>query len=219
MEGKGDFQLLATLLEWAGRSPLDSQELSRTLLNELGNLPSVFIDAPLLPDRFPQLGLDDRVLFRLYLDLMGRYLHTAADGIRRPHCLSQFYLLLLPHFYRQRQELVYVLFLDRDGLLLGGEAAAQGEGDTVLLPNQRLADQAVHRGAGSIVIAHNHPDGTQVFSHADLMSTLALVRQLASVGVRLIDHYLLADLQIFSLRRQLRLEGGDPWPEHGHRLR
>lgn len=211
-EGMGDAQLLATILEWAGKPPLESQELARILLDDLGSLPAILIDPSRLLRLYPQIGVNEAALFRLYLELMGQYLARGAAQITRPRSLSQVYQLLLPYFYDQAVEQVYALFLDGDGKLLGGAPAAHGDGSAVSLPSAWVLEEATRRGARGVILAHNHPDGLCVFSQADVVSTMKLARQLRAIDIRLWDHYLLARLQIFSLRQQLELAQDAPWP-------
>lgn len=211
-ESMGDAQLLATMLEWSGKPPLESQELARTLLDDLGSLPAILIDPSRLLRLYPQIGVNEAALFRLYLELMGQYLARNAAKITRPRSLSQVYQLLLPYFYNQAVEQVYALFLDGDGKLLGGAPAAHGDGGAVSLPSAWILEEVTRRSARGVILAHNHPDGLCVFSQVDVVSTMKLARQLQAIGVRLWDHYLLARLQIFSLRQQLELAPDAPWP-------
>lgn len=211
-EGMGDAQLLATILEWAGQPPLESQEMAHILLEDFGDLRSVLIDSPKLPQRYPSIGLNEAALLRLYLDLMGRYLVDAARPIQRPRSIVAAYQLFLPRFYDQTVELVCAIFLDRQGYTIALETAPPGEADSISLPSTWVLERAAQLGAKGVLLAHNHPDGLGIFSHSDVRSTLKLAWQLDTMGVRLVDHYLLADLQIFSLRLQLRLDEDAPWP-------
>ena len=56
------------------------------------------------------------------------------------------------------------------------------------------------------LIAHNHPSGTALPSGSDLDTTIVLKSTLATVGVELIDHFIITDDDYVSLRES-RLAG------------
>ena len=63
-----------------------------------------------------------------------------------------------------------------------------------------IVADALAFGAAAVVIAHNHPSGDARPSERDLAFTRALVRSLAAVEVRLVDHLVIAGEAVTSLR-------------------
>ncbi len=53
--------------------------------------------------------------------------------------------------------------------------------------------------ASKAVIAHNHPSGIALPSREDLLATQATYKSLKLVGVKLIDHIIVADNDYVSL--------------------
>ena len=61
---------------------------------------------------------------------------------------------------------------------------------------RKILECARRRGSRNIILAHNHPKGSAEASKDDLMTTGRLFNLFASVGVRLIAHYVVADGEI-----------------------
>ena len=57
----------------------------------------------------------------------------------------------------------------------------------------RLAGQALRSGASGVVLAHNHPSGVALPSRADQFMTRQVADALRPLGIRLLDHIVVAD--------------------------
>jgi len=68
------------------------------------------------------------------------------------------------------------------------------------VPIRKIVDLSLRYSASIAVIAHNHPSGVALPSKADLKVTNVLYNTLASVGVHLADHIIVADDDYVSLR-------------------
>jgi DNA repair protein RadC len=51
---------------------------------------------------------------------------------------------------------------------------------------------ALRQNAAAIIFAHNHPSGIAEPSHADELLTQSLKQALALVGVKVLDHFIVA---------------------------
>lgn len=71
-----------------------------------------------------------------------------------------------------------------------------------------IVSAALSSDAAALIIAHNHPGGTRHFSPLDILSTQRLLSMLALVKAPLLDHILLADDCLLSMREMAYL------PEH-----
>ncbi len=100
-----------------------------------------------------------------------------------------------------REEL-WVLLLDAKGALIrllrfaGGGVAA-----TVVTPRD-LFREAVRCGASGVILAHNHPSGDPEPSEDDLRTTARVREAGEAIGVRLVDHLVVAAGGSVSLRRR-----------------
>ena len=75
-----------------------------------------------------------------------------------------------------------------------------------ICPSGKIVDLSLRHNAKTAFIAHNHPSGTALPSGSDLDTTIVLKSTLATVGVELIDHFIITDDDYVSLRES-RLAG------------
>lgn len=92
-----------------------------------------------------------------------------------------------------------VAYLDPDGRVLGLRVIA-GDADQVTVPPRTLTLDALAFGAAGVIVAHNHPGGDAAPSRHDLDHTRSLAQALALVDVRLVDHLIVTDNTMTSLR-------------------
>ena len=96
-------------------------------------------------------------------------------------------------------EVVAVAYLDPKRSILTMRHGVGGRKQVRLSVRCIVAD-ALAFSAAAVVIAHNHPSGDARPSERDLAFTRALVRSLAAVEVRLVDHLVIAGEAVTSLR-------------------
>jgi DNA repair protein RadC len=92
-------------------------------------------------------------------------------------------------------ELVEVMafaYLDRRQCVLGMRHARSAHIDRLGLPLRDVAADAIAFHAYAVVMAHNHPGGDPTPSRADREATGRLARALDVLGVRLLDHLVVA---------------------------
>lgn len=94
-----------------------------------------------------------------------------------------------------------IAYLGSDRMLLGLRHV-MGRPESVTVPIARIARDALLWSADSVLIAHNHPDGDARPSAADLALTRRLAQGLSALDVTLLDHLILANGTVFSLREQ-----------------
>jgi DNA repair protein RadC len=59
--------------------------------------------------------------------------------------------------------------------------------------------RSLHHNAAAVIFAHNHPSGQSEPSQADVRLTKKLQELLSVVGVRVLDHVVVGDLDVVSL--------------------
>ncbi len=100
------------------------------------------------------------------------------------------------------EEYFLALFLDNRHRLITSEILHHGTVDmSVVYPREVMA-RALHYRAAALLVAHNHPGGSPHPSVEDLRITRKLERAAATLGIRLLDHLIVADRQVVSLRER-----------------
>ena len=93
-------------------------------------------------------------------------------------------------------ETVYAILLDDSGRLISAEHISEGTVNSSDIIPRRILEIAKKKKSRRIILAHNHPTGSKTPSKDDIMTTGRLFTLLASVGVKLVSHYVVADGEI-----------------------
>ena len=196
-----DVQLLAHLLDMSGMETSAAREMSHALLDEYKDLNHVLHQPQDKLLGYPHLGESAATFLLLLPALMKRYTSTTAPApmpLEGPLDIAQ---LLAPHFHGQSFERVCAFLLGDEMQPITSILVAQGGRAAVSCSLRRTMELILNHRARGVLLAHNHPDGVAAFSKSDLISTGLLTRELSLVGIPLLDHYLVADRHILSMRR------------------
>lgn len=93
-------------------------------------------------------------------------------------------------------ETVYALLLDDKGRVIHTEFLGEGTVSTSDIVPRKILECANRKHSKRVILAHNHPKGSTAPSKDDMMTTGRLFTILASVGVCLQAHYIVADGEI-----------------------
>ena len=96
------------------------------------------------------------------------------------------------HLGQHPHEVFAVMFLDAQNRLLELEVLFRGTLTQTSVYPREIVLRALHHGAASVVLAHNHPSGAVQPSRADEALTNTLKAALALVDVRVLDHVIVA---------------------------
>ena len=108
--------------------------------------------------------------------------------------------MIARRFIGRTSEAVALLLGSAKGKLLYFDIVAKGSVSSSDFPLRRIVDLAIRHNARTAYIAHNHPSGSLLPSRADIDVTKLLDTTLSSVGVHLLDHFIVADNEYASLR-------------------
>ena len=88
----------------------------------------------------------------------------------------------------------------RMNLLTVGEEEAQSMGvNTRQLRGAVIVCATLLTSASAVILAHNHPSGVAVPSSSDEAATRQVAEALRTIGVRLVDHIVVADRDFVSM--------------------
>lgn len=202
----------AELLAWvvsAGRAGPREQEGARRLLarHHLADLAAA--PAPSLAARE---GLGPARARRLLaaLELGRRAARPAAVTgllVRRPEDLAA---LLRDEFRGLDRERFLALYLDARHRVRALETVSTGSLNASLVHPREVFKPAIALSAAAVIVAHNHPSGDPRPSGDDLELTGRLDRCGELLGIALLDHLVVGDVEITSIR-----EYGWPAPANG----
>jgi DNA repair protein RadC len=84
---------------------------------------------------------------------------------------------------------------------IGEEVIASGSNSQVCAGIRSIVDRALELRAAALMLAHNHPSGCGTPSQADIESTKRIETVAKALDLWVIDHLIVANQQIFSMRR------------------
>jgi DNA repair protein RadC len=200
-EALSDAELLALLLRGGDRGN-DAIAVAAAVLVARGGLQGLARSAGRELARTPGVGPARSASVLAALEL-GRRL--AAGRLRRGAAIrgpEDIYRHFHPRLRHAAQERFVVLLLDGRHRVMGQETVSQGTLTASLVHPREVFRPALRAGAASLVLVHNHPSGDPTPSPEDREVTTRLSRAGEILGVRVVDHVVVAERGYCSLREQ-----------------
>jgi DNA repair protein RadC len=192
-----DAELLAVFLR-VGVTGKSAVDLARDMVVHFGSLNGLFSAS--LDDFSVMNGLGPAKFAQLQavLELARRAISEELKNgttLNSPQAVKQYLQLLLA---RKPYESFTVLFLDVKNRLIKSEELFRGTLTHASVYPREIVKAALSHNAASIMLAHNHPSGTQEPSVADRTLTQMLKQALALVDIRVLDHFIVAGPDVYS---------------------
>lgn len=193
-----DAELLAIFLR-VGIVGKNAVELAEELILHFGSLWKLFHADEQALCQIKGMGQAKFVQLQAVLEMARRAL--SEEITQRPIFSSanstRDYLRLL--LAQRQEEVVFGLFLDTQHRLLMAEELNVGTLSHSSIYPREIAKRALQYNAAALILAHNHPSGSNQPSQADIQVTQQLHAALALFEVRLLDHLIVARGGITSL--------------------
>ncbi|MBC6428748.1 MAG: DNA repair protein RadC [Cellvibrionales bacterium] len=197
-----DAELLAIFLR-TGAPGLSALDLAEQLIEDFGSI-NELLDAS--PEEFIKgkgLGEAKYVQLQAVMELARRHLTERLQlhdvQIEGAKYAKEY---LQAEIGRKKRELFHVLFLDSQHRLLKGKTLFYGTIDTATIHPREIARRALKLNAKAAIIAHNHPSGVCEPSQADKRITEDIRKTLQLIGVKLLDHMIVADGRVMSFAEE-----------------
>jgi DNA repair protein RadC len=181
----------------------DTKPMAKALLKKFGSLRGV-LDAPAEElQSVPGIGSVTPVALRIIRETATLYLRQEAEGrtvLDNVDKLADFWRVRLGPL---RHEVFEVAYLDHHYQLLedGVERVEEGTiAETNVYP-RKIMESALRKQAAHIVVAHNHPTGDVTPSEHDKRLTRLLQLAGQPLGIKVIDHVIVAAKETYSFRR------------------
>ncbi len=178
---------------------INTNDIAHRLLDKFGSLSAV-LEAPV--DSLKAAGISERVAvyLRMIPDIARVYLDDRNNSQEKIISLDTIGEYFINKFIGRGDENLILLLMDAKckELFCGVVATGTTWGSDV--PVRHIVDLAMRYNATNAAIAHNHPSGVALPSRNDIKATDVLNQTLSLVGVRLVDHIIVADNDYISLR-------------------
>lgn len=196
-----DYEILELLLGLA-LTRKDTKPLAKNLLLRFGSIRGCF-DATreelLQVDGFGP-GLAN--LWTLLKEFMARY--AAAPLLERKQianseAIAEMANARLGHLSHEES---WLALLNTQNMLIGWEKISEGSIDFVPLEPRAIFQHALSHKASGMILVHNHPGGNPMPSAADVKLTKELRELAPQLGLRLLDHVIVAAGKYFSFEKE-----------------
>lgn len=198
LEAFADHEALELLLYYA-IPRRDTNPIAHALMERYGSLQAV-LSAPVEDlKRVEGVGESAAVLLRLVPQVCrkARMADAARENVLNSAEKAGAYLL--ERFAGEKNEVVYQLCLDRKGKLIACKRVGEGGVANAELNIRRVMENAILTSASAVILAHNHPSGIALPSKDDYATTQRVKDALATIGVALADHIIVADGDFVSM--------------------
>ena len=204
VERLADSELLALIFRTGSRKA-SSLELSEGLITSCGGIEAVAKSSLSELQISPGIGPAKAASVLASVEF-GRRLATRSlergDRISSPRDVYR-------HFHQRmrsrRQEYFVVLLLDGRNRVIRECAISQGTLTASLVHPREVFRSAIRSAAAALVLVHNHPSGDPTPSAEDLSVTHRLVEVGEIVGIRVVDHVVVADRGFYSFQEHDQL--------------
>ena len=112
---------------------------------------------------------------------------------RKSYSEPSFKKYLVDLFGEKNNEALYMVCLDGKDRIIRRDTVVEGNFESVSLDVGSMVRIAVNCEAAAIVLAHNHPSGIVTPSESDITATQVIMSAMRLVGVRLENHFIVAD--------------------------
>lgn len=200
--------LLSRVLRLSGLDAPRSAYSTDCLLNHFGSIFSVLTASRHELERVGELDAMTAAYLRFFPKISARYLHLSCPPSPPLTTRRRVHRLLWPYFQsNQAVEGAYALCVDMQMRPLACGLLGLGGQEEVTFSGRRIVAMAMGQAVAGVFLAHNHPSGLHGFSEEDFAVTVLLGRQLAALGTTLLDHFLVEEEGLVSMRDSL---GDDP---------
>ena len=191
-------KLLEALLFY-GIPRKDTNEIAHELLNTFGSFSGV-LEAN-YNDLYSIKGMTENAAFliKLILPLSRRYNTERYKGGYKFKSIDEIGEFLVKKHSGYNTEVFIVTTFRDNGTMISCDVIKKGDMEEVSLSVKTLVNCVLRHNAPVVIVSHNHTNGLAVPSQADIKMTQILNFTLDQMGIRLLDHIIVADDEFVSL--------------------
>ena len=179
----------------------DTNEIAHHLLELYGSLHAVLSANPRELMQEPYISENAAVLITLFravlqYDAAAKSVNVVLDSYAKVcRYFSDLYLF-------EEHEVVRAALLDENLRVLRCEIVSVGHPSAAQMTVRQLTELAYRSNCNTMILAHNHPRGSEKISSEDIAATRHLVPILLQCGISLVDHVVISGDKAVSMREQ-----------------
>jgi len=196
-----DYEILELLLGYA-LPRRDTKPVAKALLQKFGSLKGVFAAKPHEIRAVQGVGSGIELFWHVWREFWAR---LNQDELQQRQVLDSPRAVVAMAQARlgfSQTESFWVALVDNKNRLLSFTKAAQGTVDQVSVHSREVLALALECRASGLILVHNHPGGDPNPSSQDRELTSRLVKAGSELGIRVLDHVIVAEEKAFSFQAQ-----------------
>lgn len=198
-----DYEVLELLLTYAIPRK-DVKPIAKELLSRFGSLDKVLSASREQLCSVNGIGENSAILIKLVKDINSRCAKSRNDKVKQLSTEQESKEYFENILASESKELFLLASLDNSGRIIACHTIASGDINHIDINPRNIVETVLLDNAARVVIAHNHPFGTQEPSVNDIDFTLNVRNILSSVNVRLTDHIIVGESGSLSMRGDRR---------------
>ena len=184
----------------------DTNEIAHRLLEKFGSIARILnasydelIEIPGVGDITAKLITYIPQLFEIYMEEQ----NSTKNYIKN---YNDLYNLVYPYFKNEKNECVYVAYMDKNDKLSFCEKIAEGDFKEVQIDLPKLLCKLIKRSEKKLVFAHNHPYGSVSPSKQDYDTHCLLSTTLNPLGFEIYDSIIINKDCLYSIKNTMKVE-------------
>lgn len=194
-----DYELLELLLALLIPRK-DTKPMAKALLRRFTSISAVLAADPRELSEIEGIGERTALMLHFVRDMSSYCLKEEYHGKEYIASQQDVQEYLKFHYAHLPDEYAVVLFMDNRNRVIHTEVIAEGTVDHCTIYPRKIFDRAFRLGGAGVLLAHNHPGGSATPSRADWNITGRLYEAGKLLDIELLDHIIVADGTIVSLR-------------------
>jgi len=186
-----DYELLELIL-FASSPRGDVKPAAKQLLRDFGSLAAVLSASPADLMRTKGIGLAATAAIKAAAAAGVRMARQELSGRPLLRNYEKTVAYCRAVMGRESIEQFRVFFLDKQNRLIDDQVVQRGTVDHTPVYPREVAHRALDLGATALILVHNHPSGDPTPSGADIRMTKTLSEALAPIGIKVLDHLIVA---------------------------
>ena len=183
---------LVELLLFFGIPRKDTNELAHRLIDTFGSLSDLMSATYEELVAVPGMPPHAAVLIRGFNGVMNECQREQFSTERLLNTRERLANFAMGLFVGVETEQVHLICMDNKGRVLAHGLLSEGSATAAQINTRQALQLALRCNATTVVLTHNHPGGQVTPSREDLDTTSAMVKLFDQVGIRLVEHIIVA---------------------------
>ncbi|KTD46207.1 RadC family protein [Legionella quateirensis] len=198
VQSLSDTELLAVFIS-SGSRKKSCLQLAYDLIKHLGDLRAILNATAQNFKQIPGLGEVRYLQLQAVKEICRRsdFIHLQKDS--QITNSKQTYAYLKKRLRDYKNETFAALYLDNQHRIIAYEELFSGTINSATVHTRPIIERVLQLNAAALILAHNHPSGVSDASHQDLEVTERIRDALELVDVRLLDHIVIGDNEVYSI--------------------